>query len=87
MLFRSSPALPLTVVRTDQSSPYVQWVNNGHVNYAQVKLGLRGPRVEQTDGEIWVQVEGLPVGASVLAGHLGRLREGLSVRTTSPKGN
>ena len=82
-----SPALPLTVVRTDQSSPYVQWVNNGHVNYAQVKLGLRGPRVEQTDGEIWVQVEGLPVGASVLAGHLGRLREGLSVRTTSPKGN
>ncbi|MEY2621545.1 MAG: hypothetical protein RIT26_1365, partial [Pseudomonadota bacterium] len=32
-------ALPLTTVRTDQSTPYVQWVNNGVVQYAQVKLG------------------------------------------------
>ena len=79
-------ALPLTVVRTDQSVPYVQWVNQDRVQYAEVKLGVRGPLTEQPEGEIWVQASGLPMGTQVLAGHLGRLREGLSVRTTK-KGN
>ena len=76
-------ALPLTVVRTDQSVPYVQWVNQDRVQYAEVKFGVRGPLSEQPEGEIWVQVSGLPTGTRVLAGHLGRLREGLSVRTTT----
>jgi len=79
-------ALPLTTVRTDQSTPYVQWVNNGLVQHAQVKLGVRGPLVSVPDGEVWVQVEGLSAGVSVLGGHLGRLREGISVRTTTTQG-
>jgi len=79
-------ALPLTTVRTDQSTPYVQWVNNGLVQHAQVKLGVRGPLVSVPDGEVWVQVEGLSAGVSVLGGHLGRLREGISVRTTATQG-
>ncbi|MDI9331508.1 MAG: efflux RND transporter periplasmic adaptor subunit [Alphaproteobacteria bacterium] len=80
-------ALPLSTLRTDQSVPYVQWVNTGLVNHTQVKVGVRGPLVSEPDGETWVQVEGLPAGSNVLAGHLGRLREGLSVRTTASKGN
>jgi RND family efflux transporter MFP subunit len=82
-----SLALPLTAVRTDQSTPYVQWVNKDQVQYAQVKLGVRGTLASEPDGETWVQVDGLSAGVSVLGGHLGRLREGLSVRTTAPKGN
>ncbi|MEY2620993.1 MAG: hypothetical protein RIT26_813, partial [Pseudomonadota bacterium] len=42
--------------------------------------------VAAPDGEVWVQVDGLSAGVSVLGGHLGRLREGISVRTTAPKG-
>lgn len=75
-------ALPLSAVRTDQSVPYVQWINEGKVNHAQVKLGVRGPLSSAPEGELWVMVQGLNAGTSVLAGHLGRLREGLSVRTT-----
>jgi hypothetical protein len=67
--------------------PYVQWVNDGKVNHAQVQLGVRGPLTSAPEGEVWVTVEGLQAGSRVLAGHLGRLRENLSVRTTAPKGN
>jgi len=80
-------ALPLSTVRTDQSVPYVQWVNDGKVNHAQVQLGVRGPLTNAPEGEVWVTVQGLTAGSLVLAGHLGRLRENLSVRTTAPKGN
>ena len=79
-------ALPVTAVRTDQSVPYVQWVDGDKVAHAQVKLGTRGPRAQDPDGETWIHIEGLPAGTRVLAGHLGRLREGLSVRKTPMKG-
>ena len=80
-------ALPLSTVRTDQSVPYVQWVNEGKVNHAQVQLGVRGPLASAPEGELWVTVQGLNAGTTVLAGHLGRLRENLSVRTTAAPRN
>ena len=83
---RQGMALPVTAVRTDQSVPYVQWVDGDKVAHAQVTLGTRGPRAQDPDGETWIHIEGLPAGTRVLAGHLGRLREGLSVRKTPMKG-
>lgn len=80
-------ALPITAVRTDQSVPYVQWVQEGKVRHAAVKLGPRARLASEPDGEDWVQIEGLNAGDTVLAGHLGRLREGLQVRTTGTQGN
>jgi multidrug efflux system membrane fusion protein len=80
-------ALPVSTVRTDQSVPYVQWVNDGKVNHAQVQLGVRGPLASAPEGEWWVTVQGLNAGTTVLAGHLGRLRENLSVRTTAAPRN
>ena len=80
-------AVPVTTVRTDQSVPYVQWVNGDKVAYAQIRQGARGALANDPDGEIWVHIEGLPAGTQVLAGHLGRLREGLAVRKTALKGN
>ncbi len=80
-------ALPITAVRTDQSVPYVQWVQEGTVRHAPVKVGSRARLAHQPDGEEWVQIEGLSAGSTVLAGHLGRLREGLQVRTTGAAGN
>ena len=80
-------ALPVSTVRTDQSVPYVQWVNEGKVNHAQVQLGVRGPLASAPEGEWWVTVQGLNAGTTVLAGHLGRLRENLSVRTTAAPRN
>lgn len=80
-------AVPVTTVRTDQSVPYVQWVDGDKVAYAQIKQGPRGTLAADPDGEAWVQIEGLPAGTQILAGHLGRLREGLAVRKTAMKGN
>lgn len=80
-------ALPITAVRTDQSVPYVQWVQDGKVRHAAVQLGPRARLANQPDGEDWVQIDGLDAGVTVLAGHLGRLREGLQVRTTGRQGN
>jgi RND family efflux transporter MFP subunit len=80
-------ALPVTAVRTDQSVPYVQWIDGDQVAYARIQQGARGSRANDPDGESWVNVDGLPAGTRVLAGHLGRLREGLKVRQTAMKAN
>jgi RND family efflux transporter MFP subunit len=80
-------SLPLSAVRTDQSVPYVQWVEDGKVRHAGIQIGTQARLASQPDGQEWVQIEGLNAGVTVLAGHLGRLREGLQVRTTSGKGN
>jgi RND family efflux transporter MFP subunit len=80
-------ALPVTAVRTDQSVPYVQWVDGDKVAHARIQQGARGNLSNDPDGEVWVKVDGLPAGSRVLAGHLGRLREGLQVRHTTMKAN
>ncbi|MDO9403822.1 MAG: efflux RND transporter periplasmic adaptor subunit [Polaromonas sp.] len=71
-------AVPVTTVRTDQPAPYVQVVDNGRIVHQPVQTGMRG----QADGEQVVAVQGLPVGALVISGALGALREGTSVRFT-----
>lgn len=71
-------ALPLSAVRTDKPTPYVQLVIEGRIAHRPVEAGLRG----QSDGQTMVAVRGIDDGATVIAGSVGPLREGTSVRLT-----
>jgi RND family efflux transporter MFP subunit len=73
-------AIPLTAVRTDKPSPYVQVVENGQVAHKQVEVGTRG----DSNGEPMVAVKGIAPGAIVIKGALGPLREGTLVKFTTP---
>ncbi|MDE2615867.1 MAG: efflux transporter periplasmic adaptor subunit, partial [Burkholderiales bacterium] len=72
-------ALPLQLVRTDKPQPYVQVVDKQQVRHVGVTLGARG----QAGGQDMVVVNGLPEGSLVLAGTVGPVREGTSVRTAA----
>jgi RND family efflux transporter MFP subunit len=76
----SALAVPLTAVRTDKPSPYVQVVENNQVAHKTVELGARG----ESGGETMVAVKGLAPGALVIKGSLGPLREGTTVKFTKP---
>ena len=69
-------ALPLTAVRTDKPTPYVQMLEGTQVRHVPVALGVRG----QAAGQDMVAVSGLPAGSQVLAGSVGALRDGASVK-------
>ena len=72
-------AVPLSSVRTDKPSPYVQAIENAQVVYKQVALGARGT-AEDVDV---VAVTGLNDGAVVVRGNVGSLREGTQVKFTA----
>lgn len=65
-------AVPLSAVRTDKPVPYVQLAVNGQVVHQPVTLGIKGV----VGSEPMVQVAGVSVGAEVLVGAIGALREG-----------
>lgn len=69
-------AVPLAALRTDRAEPYLQTVEGGAVAHRPVRTGERG----RVDGEIWVAVEGVEAGQTVLRGHVGPLRAGQPVR-------
>ena len=71
-----SLALPLNAVRIDKPAPYVLAVSDGRIVHRPVELGARG----QVDGQAMVAVKGLDEGAVVVAGTVGALREGTSVK-------
>jgi RND family efflux transporter MFP subunit len=81
--------LPLSAVRTDRAKPYVQVANpvgeSFDIAHKTVEVGLRGNDANQTEGDPWVAVTGLAVGTQVLAGQVGALREGLSVKWASER--
>jgi len=86
-------AVPLTSVRTDHPSPYVQVVEKvgevTQVRHQTVEMGMRGNEASGKDPQEWVAVKGLAVGSLVLKGQVGAMREGMVVRftttnTTSP---
>jgi len=76
--------VPLSAVRTDKPAPYVQVVEDGKVAHKPVRMGLRGADARDASRETLVAVEGLTVGASVIQGNVGSLREGTAVRFTAP---
>jgi RND family efflux transporter MFP subunit len=80
-------AVPLTAVRTDHPSPYVQVVEKVgeamQVRHQTVEMGIRGNDASGKDPQDWVAVKGLPVGSVVLKGQVGAMREGMVVRFTT----
>ena len=72
-------AVPLSSVRTDKPSPYVQAIENAQVVYKPVALGARGT----ADGVDVVAVTGLNDSAVVIRGNVGSLREGTQVKFTA----
>jgi RND family efflux transporter MFP subunit len=71
-------AVPLNAVRTDKPQPYVQLVSNNQVIHQTVEMGARG----EVDGQTMVAVKGVPENATVIAGAVGTLRPGTSVKFT-----
>jgi RND family efflux transporter MFP subunit len=74
-------ALPLDAVRTDKPQPYVQQIVNGKVVHQSVVPGASGERA----GVGMVEVKGLKVGAEVLVGAVGAMREGTLVQRAAGK--
>ncbi|HUR88915.1 MAG TPA: efflux RND transporter periplasmic adaptor subunit [Ramlibacter sp.] len=72
-------AVPLTTVRTDKPSPYVQVVENNQVVHKSVDAGARG----EFEGEMMVAIKGVAAGTTVIKGSLGPLREGTQVKFTT----
>lgn len=86
---QSALAVPLSAVRTDKPSAYVQVVEGGKIAHKAVQAGERG----EAGKDVWVAVQGVAPGSTVLLGHVGPLREGTLVKFTgsaptppSPKG-
>jgi len=80
-------AVPLTAVRTDHPSPYVQVVEKVgeamQVRHQTVEMGIRGNDASGKDPQDWVAVKGLAIGSVVLKGQVGAMREGMVVRFTT----
>ncbi len=73
-------AVPVSAVRTDKPTPYVQVVENKQVVHKPVEPGVRGN--DDASGEPMVAVKGLAENAVVLQGAVGSLREGTAVKFT-----
>ncbi len=73
---RNSLSLPVSAVRNDRPRPYVQIVRDNRVVHQGVDPGAQG----QFDGQWMVAVDGLAAGTTVIAGSVGRLREGTAVK-------
>jgi len=65
-------AVPVSAVRTDKPTPYVQLAVQGAVVHRPVRVGRTG----LVGAQPMVEVQGVDEGAEVLVGTLGALREG-----------
>jgi hypothetical protein len=66
-------------VRTDKPQPYVQLISHNQVRHQNVELGARG----EVGGQTMVALQGVPEGATVIAGAVGPLRAGIAVKFTA----
>lgn len=74
---KSATAVPLSAVRTDGAKPHVLLLQGEQVRLRDVSLGLRG----EVEGQTWVEIgAGLEPGEHVLAGSVGAMRDGTTVR-------
>jgi RND family efflux transporter MFP subunit len=72
----NSLSLPVSAVRNDRPRPYVQIVRDNKVVHQAIDVGAQG----DFDGQWMVGVDGLPADTVVIAGSVGRLREGTAVK-------
>ncbi|GAC1538965.1 MAG: hypothetical protein NVS2B4_18940 [Ramlibacter sp.] len=78
----SGIAVPLTAIRTDKPSPYVQVIEAARVVHKPVTPGARG----EAGTETWVTIQGIAPGTTVIRGNIGTLREGTAVKFTGTAG-
>ena len=78
----SALTVPLSAVRTDKPTPYVQVVDNKAVKHVPVELLQRGDVRKNGNTETMVAVKGVAENTIVIAGTLGTLREGTVVKFT-----
>lgn len=80
-------AVPLTAVRTDQPTPYVQVIEKVgdamQVRHQKVEMGIRGNDATGKDPQEWVALKGIAVGSIVLKGQVGAMRDAMAVRFTN----
>ena len=78
-------AVPLSSVRTDRPTPYLQIVESGRIAYRPVELSARGTSPAPDASETMVAIKGAGVDETTVAlrGHIGSLREGVAVRFTA----
>ncbi len=69
-------AIPLSAVRTDKPKPYVQVVRDNRIVHLAAELGAQG----KADGQWMVALAGLAPDTPVVAGSIGRLREGTLIK-------
>ena len=78
----SALTVPMSAVRNDKPTPYVQLVEGNLVKHMNVELAQRGEVMTNGRSETVVAVKGLTADAQVLIGSLGALREGTSTKFT-----
>ncbi len=72
-------AVPVGALRTDKPEPYVQAVVAGKLVHQKVQVVGRG----ESSGIAVVALKGLAEGSQFLAGHIGSVREGVTVKFTA----
>ena len=74
--------VPLSTVRNDKPTPYVQVLDGNVVKHVSVELAQRGEVVTNGRSETVVAVKGISENAQVLVGSLGAVREGTTIKFT-----
>jgi len=75
----STLSLPVSSVRVDKPTPYVQVIEDGKIVHKPVELGSRGTAGDENV----VAVKGITEGAVVIRSSIGYLREGTLVKFTA----
>ena len=78
----SALTVPLSSVRNDKPTPYVQVLEGNVIKHVAVELAQRGEVVNNGRSETVVAVKGLTENTLVLIGSLGALREGTMTKFT-----
>jgi membrane fusion protein, multidrug efflux system len=78
----SALTVPLSAVRTDKPTPYVQVLEGNVVKHVSVQMAQRGDVVTAGSRETVVAVKGIADNTRVLAGALGTVREGTTIKFT-----
>ena len=78
----SALTVPLSAVRTDKPTPYVQVLDGNVVKHVSVEMAQRGDVVTAGRRETVVAVKGIAENTRVLVGALGAVREGTTTKFT-----
>jgi RND family efflux transporter MFP subunit len=73
-------SVPLSAVRNDKPSPYVQMLQNDAISHQSVELGARGDAL----GTTMVAVKNISAGTKVTLASAGFIRDGTKVKITLP---